>query len=134
MSDTPVTPPTVRTLVVDDEASGRHVLSAMLQRYRPDLEVVGFADGVASARVAVSDHAPHLMFLDIGLGDGSGFDLLDAIEPRECEVIVVTADDSFIRHGFTYNLLGYLIKPLDPEQLHHAVVRAINVCRRVDRH
>ena len=113
---------TKRCLIVDDEP---HAI-ASLQRLLTDqqgIEVVGEAHSVATARAACLAHRPDVMLLDIKLGDGSGFDLLAALEDPP-EVIFTTAYDKHAVQAFEINAVDYLLKPVEEERLKDALERA----------
>lgn len=116
----------LRTIIIDDEAHQRLTIEKMVNSYCPSLEVVAKADGVQSGLKAIRTYKPDLVFLDIQLEDGSGFDLLYQLQPVECKVVFITAFDHYAIKAFRFNALDYLLKPLDPEELCQAVNRASN--------
>ena len=111
-----------RCLIVDDELHARASLKRLLAGQH-GIEVVGEAHSVASARAACLAQRPDLMLLDIKLGDGSGFDLLAALEDPP-EVIFTTAYDEHAVRAFDVNALDYLLKPVEEERLKDALERA----------
>ena len=115
----------MRAIVVDDERSGREMLVSLLQRSVPELEVVAVADSVASARTIIREEKPALIFLDIELGDGTGFDLLASLDSVDFDVIFVTAYDHYAIQALRCAAVDYLLKPVDPEALREAVTRAM---------
>ena len=80
---------TRRVLIVDDERLARVTLRRLLEE-RDDLEIVGEAHSVASAVQSIDTLSPDIVFLDIEMPDGPGFDLFDRIGAR-ADVIFVTA-------------------------------------------
>jgi two-component system LytT family response regulator len=116
----------MRAIVVDDERSGREMLVSLLQRSVPELEVVAVADSVASARTIIREEKPALIFLDIELGDGTGFDLLASLDSVDFDVIFVTAYDHYAIQALRCAAVDYLLKPVDPEALRDAVTRAMS--------
>jgi two-component system LytT family response regulator len=110
-----------RAIIVDDERLARRELRTLLDGIR-QVEIVGEAGSVAEARALLSRLAPDIAFLDIRLGRGSGFDLVDAI-PEECAIVFVTAYDEHALRAFEVNALDYLLKPVDPARLQRAVER-----------
>lgn len=115
MSDGPVQTATWRALLVDDERLARKRLTALLAAH-PEVKVVGEARDLAAARALVDELAPDLVFLDIQLSPGNGFDLLPHL-PAGTEVIFVTAYDTFAVRAFEANALDYLLKPVLPARL-----------------
>ncbi|MFC1724531.1 LytR/AlgR family response regulator transcription factor [candidate division KSB1 bacterium] len=112
---------TYNALIVDDERLARKELISMLQEFR-NIKIVGEADSVSSAVKAVKKLDPDVIFLDIQMPGGSGFDLLDKFEIKS-KIIFVTAYDEFAIRAFEVNALDYLLKPVNPERLHEAVER-----------
>ena len=115
---------TYSALIVDDERLARKELISMLQEFK-NIEIVGEADSVSSAAQTVSELNPDVIFLDIQMPGGSGFDLLDKIDIRS-KVIFVTAFDEFAIRAFEVNALDYLLKPVNPERLKAALERLEN--------
>jgi two-component system LytT family response regulator len=113
----------IRTLIVDDERLARVELRRLLEAF-PELEVVGEASHVAEAAEAIRNLKPDLVFLDVQMPGGTGFDLLEKMEGPLPEVVFVTAFDEHALRAFEFNALDYLLKPIDPARLAEAVQRA----------
>lgn len=111
----------MRALIIDDEAPARAALRGLL-RGHPGITVVGEADTLAraSARLAADDY--ELVFLDVQLRGGSGFDLVPAVRP-EAQIIFVTGSDRHAVRAFEVNALDYVMKPARPERLAEAIRR-----------
>ncbi|MBS0396195.1 MAG: response regulator transcription factor [Proteobacteria bacterium] len=112
----------MRALIVDDEALARRELRRLLREH-PWLQVVGEAANVAEAAAAAEATAPDLLFLDIHMPGGSGFELLTRLE-RVPHVIFTTAYDQHAVRAFEVDALDYLLKPVEPERLAEALARA----------
>lgn len=112
----------MKALIVDDEPLARRELRRLLADF-DWIEIVGEASNIDEAQKAVDTLSPDLLFLDIQMPGGSGFDLLSRIEhvPR---VIFTTAYDHHAVHAFEVNALDYLLKPIEPERLASALSRA----------
>lgn len=115
----------LRVALVDDERLARVQLRRLLAVH-PGVEVVGEADGVATACTLVRDARPDALFLDVQLGGPigreTGFDLLDALE-APMAVVFVTAYDAHALRAFDVNAVDYLLKPVEPERLARTVAR-----------
>jgi two-component system LytT family response regulator len=111
----------VKALVVDDEPLARRELRRLLAGF-PWVQVVGEAANVDEAQAKVAELAPQLLFLDIHMPGGDGFELLDRLDdvPR---VIFTTAYDHHAVRAFEVNALDYLLKPIEPERLGAALAR-----------
>ena len=112
----------MRTLVVDDTRLARQELKTLLASHA-DIELVGEADDLPAARHAVQRLQPDLLLLDIQLPSGTGFDLLEQLDPLPL-VIFTTAYDQYAVRAFESNALDYLIKPVARERLAQALDRA----------
>ncbi|HPX10910.1 MAG TPA: response regulator transcription factor [Syntrophales bacterium] len=112
----------VRVFIVDDERPARENLADLLKRH-PGVEIAGEARNAAEAKEKISRERPDLLFLDIQMPGGSGFDLLERLEDPP-PVVFVTAHDQFAIRAFQVNALDYLLKPVDPDRLGEALRRA----------
>jgi len=110
-----------RALIIDDITDARKNLRRDIFDWCPDVEIVGEADGVLSGAKEIRRLKPDLIFLDIQMQDGSGFDLLDVVGELSLRVIFTTASDAFAVRAFRYAAVDYLLKPIDPDELKAAV-------------
>jgi two-component system LytT family response regulator len=109
------------TLIIDDERLARLALRKDLEKF-PEINIIGEASGFATAKELITRLKPDLLFLDIQLTDGNGFDLLNQVE-YSGEVIFVTAYDEFAIRAFEVNALDYLVKPSSIKRLKVAIDR-----------
>lgn len=114
----------LRAVVVDDEQPVRETLVKMLDVYCPDVLVVGQASGVVSGKEVINQQHPDIVFLDIQLNDGTGFDLIYNLPAIHFKIIFVTAYDKYALQAFRCSAVDYLLKPVNPELLVEAVTRA----------
>lgn len=112
-------------LIIDDEAHNQDTLVKLLERYCPEVTVVGKASGVKSGIEAIRSLHPDLIFLDMNMADGTGFDLLDALSPFDFQVIFVSAMDKNTIRTFRLGGMEYLLKPVSPEELKMAIGRVM---------
>ncbi|MBV6404055.1 MAG: response regulator transcription factor [Flavobacteriales bacterium] len=120
-----MTAPSATAVIIDDEAACITALQAMLARRHPGVALVGTAVDVPSGVALLKEKRPDLLFLDVELGDMTGFDLLKAIAPLRPQVIFTTAHESYAVKAIRFNALDYLLKPIDPEELDDAVNKAV---------
>ncbi len=111
----------MRVIIIDDEALARRELRRLLAEFAW-VDVVGEAANVEEATTAIEALSPQLLFLDIQMPGGSGFDLLSRLE-RAPQVIFTTAYDQHAVRAFEVNALDYLLKPIEPERLAAALAR-----------
>jgi two-component system LytT family response regulator len=109
-------------MIVDDEPLARRELRRLLAEFAW-IDIVGEAANVGEAAPLIDRLLPELLFLDIQMPGGTGFDLLERLEhlPR---VVFTTAYDKHAVRAFEVNALDYLLKPIEPERLAAAVARA----------
>jgi two-component system, LytTR family, response regulator len=117
----------MRTIIIDDELESRQANRLTISRYCPDIALLGEADSVVSGLDLIARLHPELVFLDVQMQDGTGFDLLEKIEQINFQVIFVTSFDHFALKAFRFSALDYLLKPIEPELLIKAVHKAKQV-------
>lgn len=105
----------MRVLIVDDEPLARRELHLLLDAF-PGIEVAGEAGDIDEARARIEELSPDVVFLDIQMPGGSGFDLLAQLD-RVPRIIFTTAYDQYAVKAFDVNALDYLLKPVEPERL-----------------
>lgn len=113
----------IRTLIIDDERGARQELIRMLKSY-PQVTVLGEAANADEAEQLIGLLKPDLIFLDIQMPGGSGFDLLENLA-HVPEVIFVTAFDSYAVQAFEVSAMDYLMKPVREERFKSAIDKAI---------
>ena len=105
----------MKALVVDDEPLARRELRRLLEDF-PWIRVVGEAGNIDEARVRIEELGPEVVFLDIQMPGGTGFDLLTQLD-RVPRIVFTTAYDQYAVKAFDVNALDYLLKPIEPERL-----------------
>jgi len=116
----------IRLLIVDDEPRIRSGIRRDLHGYGK-LEVVGEAGSVAEAVDEILLHVPDLVMLDVQLPDGTGFDVVRNVGPRQMPpVIFVTAFDQYAIRAFEVNAIDYILKPFDESRLRQSIDKAID--------
>ncbi|MEL7148333.1 MAG: LytTR family DNA-binding domain-containing protein, partial [Bacteroidota bacterium] len=113
----------MKSIIIDDEEQNVANVFLLLQRYCPHVEVVGKAYGRAEGIKIISEHTPELLFLDVELKDGTGFDILRAFPDRTFQVIFITGHNDFAIKAFRFSAIDYLLKPIDADDLIEAVRR-----------
>jgi two-component system, LytTR family, response regulator len=111
----------MRALIIDDEAPARAALRGLL-RAHPEIALAGEADTIVAATPLLTAADYDLVFLDIQLRGGTGFDLVPLVRPA-ARIVFVTANDQFALRAFEANALDYLVKPVRPERLAEAIRR-----------
>jgi two-component system LytT family response regulator len=111
----------LNAIIVDDEVSGAKGLERLLSRYCPSVEVIALAHSIDDAEQKITTLKPDIVFLDIEMPFGSGFDLLRRIKEINFEVVFTTAYSQYAIKAFKHNAIDYLLKPVDPDELIVAV-------------
>ncbi len=112
-----------KTIIVDDENKGRRSLQRLLELLKAPVEILDTAASVQEAISKIDALKPDLVFLDIMLQQGTGFDVLEKIEHTKFHLIFVTAYDQYALQAFRYSAIDYLTKPLDPDLLEESLQR-----------
>lgn len=111
-------------LIVDDEARSRTTLATLLDRYCENIAVLGQAGSIQEAVPLIRTLKPQILFLDISMPGGTGFDLLKQLGPTDAEVIFITAYQEYALNAIKAQALDYLLKPLNIQELQQAVHKA----------
>ncbi len=115
----------LKVFIIDDESGARKMLKTFLQEGFPEVFIVGEASSVREGKQLIPQSNFDVLFLDVEMEDGTGFDLLDQLPVLNFNVIFVTAHDDFAIKAFRYNVIDYLLKPIDPDEFVQAVQKSI---------
>lgn len=110
--------------LIDDEPHSTDVLRVLLEKYCPEVDVRASYNDPEQALAAITQQAPELLFLDIEMPVLNGFELLRRCPHTDFHIIFTTAYDQYAVKAFKFNALDYLLKPIDKEELVHAVRKA----------
>lgn len=116
----------LNAIIVDDEKPSREVLTNYLRDFCKEIEVIATASSVKTAHKVIEKHNPDVVFLDIEMPDGKGFDLLTLFENITFKVIFVTAYSEYAIKAFRVNAVDYLLKPVKIDELTCAVEKLKN--------
>lgn len=111
----------IKAIIIDDIEQARVTFRKDLEIYAPDIEVIAEAGGVVEGAKLLRRVQPDILFLDIQMQDGSGFDLLDVLTDIPFKIIFITASDAHAIKAFRYAAIDYLLKPVDPDELTNAL-------------
>jgi two-component system LytT family response regulator len=115
----------IRVLIIDDEARLRSKLKKLLLLITDRVEIIGEADSVESGVAAILQQMPDLVFLDVEMGDGTGFDVLAGVgaQRRSFEVVFATAFTQYTMDAIKQYALHYLVKPFAQQDLKDVMER-----------
>ena len=114
----------LRAIIIDDEQHAIQSLAGLLALYCPSVKVVGFSDNVEEGMALIHQQKPGLVFLDVHIGEKTGFELLEQLKEAHFQLIFTTGHSEYAIKAFRYNAIDYLLKPVDPFQLQEAVEKA----------
>lgn len=115
----------IKALIVEDEKNSQLLLKALVEEYCKGVQIVAIAGSVAEALQMIAEHKPDLVFQDIELPDGDGFQVLEKVPKLDFDVIFTTAYDQYAVKAFKFSATDYLLKPIDVEELQTAVARVV---------
>ncbi|MBN9292653.1 MAG: response regulator transcription factor [Flavobacteriia bacterium] len=123
----------MKLLIIDDEKRTREMIAKMVDSFELGIECFPIGENVQSGLQAIQDIQPDLVFLDIQMPDGTGFDLLNSIDDRNFEVIFITAFEEYALKAIKFSALDYVLKPIDSDELRAALTKALGaIDKKVD--
>lgn len=111
----------ITAVIIDDEEDGRDALRMAIERYCPEVSVLKICETPESGLGSITELKPDLVFLDVQMPNMSGFDVLLKASPVSFEAIFVSAYDKYAIKAIKFSALDYLLKPIDVDELIHAV-------------
>ncbi|MCK5853455.1 response regulator transcription factor [bacterium] len=113
-------------VIIDDDPNSISALKLLLSDYKEDFEVVGTADSVEAGVLIINKLKPDLVFLDIVMPDGQGFEVIERTEKHDYDIIFITSHNDYAVRAFEFSAIHYLLKPIDPKALSKALERYLN--------
>ena len=122
----------LKAIIVEDEANSREILSNYLAKYCPSVDLMGEAKSIEEAKKLIEKHALDLVFLDVEMPFGTGFDLLEQLPDRTFETVFVTAYNHYAIDALNSHAAYYLMKPINIDELIKAVDYVSEIRRKED--
>jgi two-component system LytT family response regulator len=113
----------IQAIIVDDESKGRSALRRLVHLLDDSIEIIDEAASVKEGVQKIDQLQPDLVFLDIQMSDGTGFDLLEKLHFKNFQLIFTTAHDEYALRAFRYSAIDYLTKPIDPDLLKDTLLK-----------
>lgn len=113
----------IKAVIIDDTTASRISLADDLDTYCENVMLIGQAESVKTGVKLINSLKPPLIFLDVQLEDGTGFDILEQIEKYPYQVIFTTGSDDHAFKAIKWSAVDYLLKPVDPDELVNAVAK-----------
>ncbi len=107
----------MKAVIIEDENNAKEALIDLLKLINSDIKILGTAQNVENAVKLINDKKPEIVFLDIHIKNGSGFDVLEKLKNFKGNVIFTTAHENYAIKAFKYSALDYLLKPINPVEL-----------------
>ena len=110
--------------LIEDDHNLRNGLKTLLEKTAPEIKIIGEADSVETGVALLLKTQPQVIFLDIHLGDGSGFDILEEVSKTgklNSQIVFITAHEQYAIKAFRFSALDFLLKPVDPEELQKVI-------------
>lgn len=120
-------------IIVEDEEASRETLANYLAKYCPDVRLMAQADSVKTGIEAIQQHQPDIVFLDVEMPYGNGFDLLDELSEINFATVFVTAYSNYAIKALNMSASYYILKPVDIDEL-VAAVDKIKEEKKTDSH
>lgn len=114
----------MKILLVDNEKEIRELLKDMIGAIYHLPFSLEEAEGVSSALQKITSFKPDLVFLDVEMGDGTGFDLMKQIPAPSFQLVFTTAHNQYAIQAFKYSAIDYLLKPIDIRELESSLQKA----------
>ncbi|MEC5147533.1 response regulator [Chitinophaga sp. 212800010-3] len=114
----------IKAIIIDDERNSRDIIALMLEKYCPEITIADMASDCADGIAKIKQHQPQLVFLDLEMPDGTGFDVLAGTLPEiPFEAVFVTAFEKKFLHVIRFSDVELILKPIDKESLLQAVAQ-----------
>ena len=116
----------MKILIIDNEPDLRNGLRGLLNLSHFKDLIIEEAEGVQTGLHKINTFVPDIVFLDIEMNDGTGFDLLKQLSQINFQLIVTTAHDAYAIRAFKFSAIDFLLKPIDPDELEISLQKAID--------
>ncbi len=120
----------IKAVIIDDELAMQETNSRLLSEYFPDIVQLGTANSIKSGIELIGTQSPDLVLLDIELTDGTGFQLLQKLQPYNFKVVFITGFDSFAIKAIKFSALDYILKPVNETEFQLAIQRAVELIEK----
>jgi two-component system, LytTR family, response regulator len=126
----------ITAILIDDDQNLRSGMKQLLSRYAPEFKIIGEADSVANGVEVIDQLQPQVVFLDIQMNDGTGFDILEQLALKNgkitSHIVFITAHEQYAIKAFRFSALDFLLKPVDPDELQKVIEKIKNIVVKND--
>lgn len=114
----------MNVLIIDNDPKIREGLKEMIVKYAPSISQIFEAGGVMEGIEAIKKIEPQIVYLDVEMDDGTGFDLIKQIGNYTFQLVFITAHDKYAVDAFRFSAIDFLQKPIDLEDLLDSIEKA----------
>lgn len=122
----------MKVLIIDNDQAVREALVQLINKYCPQITQVNQSDGVEAGIKEIHSSKPDLVFLDVEMDDGTGFDLVQKVGNYNFQLVFITAHNKYAVNAFKFSAIDFLLKPIDPDELVISVKKAASQIRNKD--
>lgn len=126
----------ITAVLIDDDQNLREGMKGLLERFATNIKIIGEADSVLSGIEVINTLKPQVVFLDIQLNDGTGFDILEQLAAKhgtiKSNIVFITAHEQYAIKAFRFSALDFLLKPVDPDELQKVIVKIESVLQKTN--
>lgn len=116
----------IKAIIIDDEKNSREVIAEILKECFDEIKIVAQTGDVKNSIKEIKKHKPNLLFLDINLPDGTGFDILRNIDHNNIKVVFITAHQEYAIKAIKFSAFDYILKPFNSSELIKIVRRVLD--------
>ncbi|HOZ74673.1 MAG TPA: LytTR family DNA-binding domain-containing protein [Flavobacterium sp.] len=124
----------ITAVLIDDDENLRDGMKGLLALYAPEIKIIGEAEDVQTGTAIIEKLRPQVVFLDILLHDGTGFDILEQLAKRNgkttSHIVFITAHEEYAIKAFRFSALDFLLKPVDPDELEKVIAKIKEVLEK----
>ncbi|NHN26093.1 response regulator transcription factor [Flavobacterium jejuense] len=126
----------ITAILIDDDKNLRDGMKGLLDRFAPNIKIIGEADSLQTGIDAIDKLNPQVVFLDIQLNDGTGFDILEQLALKngtiKSNIVFITAHEQYAIKAFRFSALDFLLKPVDPDELQKVIKKIETVLEKTN--
>jgi len=126
----------ITAVLIDDDSNLREGMIGLLELYAPEIKIIGEAEDVETGAAIIEKLHPQVVFLDIMLNDGTGFDILEQLAKRNgkttSHIVFITAHEEYAIKAFRFSALDFLLKPVDPDELQKVIEKIKSILEKND--
>jgi len=115
----------IKAVIIDDEPAMQDVNRMLLHEYFPEIELSGIANSVESGVQLIREQKPQLVLLDIELGSGTGFQVLQQVKPYSFKIVFISGYDKYAIKAIKFSALDYILKPVNETEFQLAIQKAV---------